>query len=162
MSGRQKDVHALAWHPTVPGRAYEAGGGGAAWSRDGGLSWQPADEGRDRHYTWALAVDPDDPDCWYLSANPGARLAHYGEQSAEARLYRWRGGGPWEPLGGGLPQPLDSFPYALAADPGSLFVGMGDGRIYHSQDRGDHWEQLDVDGDPPACVLALILAQLTC
>jgi photosystem II stability/assembly factor-like uncharacterized protein len=28
--GAQKDVHALAWHPTVPGRAYEAGGRGAA------------------------------------------------------------------------------------------------------------------------------------
>lgn len=26
--GAQKDVHALAWHPTAPGRAYEAGGGG--------------------------------------------------------------------------------------------------------------------------------------
>src|SRR5207248_5570105 len=34
--GAQRDVHALAWHPSAPGRAYEAGGGGAAWSRDGG------------------------------------------------------------------------------------------------------------------------------
>jgi hypothetical protein len=155
--GAQKDVHALTWHPTVPGRAYEAGGGGAAWSRDGGLSWQPADEGRDRHYTWALAVDPDDPDCWYVSANPSARLAHYGEQSAEAYLYRWRGGGPWRPLAGGLPQPLDSFPYALSAGSGSLFAGLGDGRIYRNDDRGDHWEQLDVGPDGPTCVLELIL-----
>jgi hypothetical protein len=137
--GAQKDVHALAWHPTAPGRAYEAGGGGAAWSRDGGLSWQAADEGRDRHYTWGLAVDPNDPDCWYVSANPSAQLAHYGERSAEAYLYLWRVGGPWEPLGGGLPQPLDSFPYALAADADSLFAGLGDGRIYRSEDRGDHW-----------------------
>jgi photosystem II stability/assembly factor-like uncharacterized protein len=89
--GAQEDVHALAWHPTVPDRAYEAGGGGAAWSRDGGLSWQAADEGRDRHYTWGLAVDVDDPECWYVSANPNARLAHYGEPGAEAYIYRWRG-----------------------------------------------------------------------
>ena len=27
--GAQRDVHSLAWHPGVPGRAYEAGGGGA-------------------------------------------------------------------------------------------------------------------------------------
>jgi hypothetical protein len=155
--GAQKDVHALAWHPTVPGRAYEAGGGGAAWSRDGGLSWQPADEGRDRHYTWGLAVDPDDPDCWYVSANPSARLAHYGEQGAEAYIYRWRGHGPWEPLGGGLRQPLDSFPYALAVDSNILFAGLVDGRIYRSEDRGDHWQQLDIGGDLPTCVLALIL-----
>lgn len=153
----QKDVHALAWHPTVPGRAYEAGGGGAAWSRDSGLSWQAADEGRDRHYTWALAVDPDDPECWYVSANPGARLAHYGEQSAEAHVYRRRGGGPWEPLDGGLPQPVDSFPYALAMGASTLIAGLGDGRIYMSEDRGDRWEQLTVNGNPPSCVLALIL-----
>jgi photosystem II stability/assembly factor-like uncharacterized protein len=155
--GAQKDVHALAWHPAVPGRAYEAGGGGAAWSRDNGLTWQAADEGRDRHYTWGLAIDPDDPDCWYVSASPSARLAHYGEQSAEARLYRWRGGGPWEPLGGGLPQPLDSFPYALAADAESLYAGFGDGRIYRSDDRGDHWVQLSIHGAAPSCVLAVAL-----
>jgi photosystem II stability/assembly factor-like uncharacterized protein len=154
--GAQKDVHALAWHPTVPGRAYEAGGGGAAWSHDGGHSWQGVDEGRDCHYTWALAVDPDDPDCWYVSANPGARLAHYGEQSAKAHVYRWRSGGPWEPLGGGLPQPLDSFPYALAMGAGNLIAGLGDGRIYMSEDRGDHWEQLSVNGNPPSRVLSLL------
>jgi hypothetical protein len=159
--GAQRDVHSLAWHGTEPGRAYEAGGGGAAWSRDGGISWQAADEGRDRHYTWGLAVDPDDPDCWYVSANPGARLAHDGEQDAEAYIYRWRGAGPWEPLGGGLPQPLDSFPYALAAGPGALFAGLRDGRIYRSEDRGDHWESFDMDTGRPACVLALTLIPIT-
>jgi photosystem II stability/assembly factor-like uncharacterized protein len=154
--GAQKDVHALAWHPTAPGRAYEAGGGGTAWSRDGGLTWQPADEGRDRHYAWGLAVDPDDPDCWYVSANPGPRLAHYGGQSAEAYIYRWRAGGPWQPLGGGLPRPLDSFPYALAMGPDGLFAGLGDGRVYRSDDRGDHWEQLQIRGDLPDGVQVLV------
>src|SRR6266511_1599253 len=67
--GAQRDVHSLAWHPRVRGRAYEAGGGGAAFSEDGGESWQPADEGRDRHYTWSVAVDPDDPELWYVSAS---------------------------------------------------------------------------------------------
>jgi hypothetical protein len=155
--GAQKDVHASMWHPSVLGRAYEAGGGGAAWSRDGGLSWQPADVGRDRHYTWGLAVDPDDPDCWYVSANPGARLAHYGSENADAYIYRWRGAGPWQPLGGGLPQPLDSFPYILAMTSDSLFAGLGDGRIYRSDDRGEHWNQLDVHGEAPGRVLGLIV-----
>jgi photosystem II stability/assembly factor-like uncharacterized protein len=155
--GAQKDVHALAWHPTVSGRAYEAGGGGAAWSRDAGLSWHAADEGRDRHYTWGLAIDPNDPDCWYISANPGARLAHYGDESARACIYRWRGGGPWEPLAGGLPQPLDSFPYALAMRSDLLYAGLGDGRIYQSADRGQHWVLLDIRGEPPERVLELNL-----
>ena len=74
--GAQPDVHSLAWHPREVGRAYEAGGGGAAWSEDGGDTWQPADEGRDRHYTWSVAVDPDDPELWYVSASTGAYAAH--------------------------------------------------------------------------------------
>ena len=40
-----RDVHCLAWHPSAQGRAYEAGGDGAALSRDGGRSWQRADAG---------------------------------------------------------------------------------------------------------------------
>jgi photosystem II stability/assembly factor-like uncharacterized protein len=146
-AGAQPDVHALAWHPRVPGRAYETGGGGAAWSLDGGVTWQPADEGRDRHYTWALAVDPDDPDCWFVSASTGPYAAH-GRRSPEARLYRWRNTGPWQPLDGGLPQPLDSMPYALAFAGDRLFAGLANGALYASEDRGDRWQRLVLDGDP--------------
>ena len=49
-----RDVHCMAWHPSVPGRAYEAGGDGAAWSHDSGRSWDRADAGRDRRYAWPL------------------------------------------------------------------------------------------------------------
>jgi hypothetical protein len=143
--GAQKDVHALAWHPRVTNRAYEAGGGGAAWSHDGGRTWKPADEGRDRHYTWALALSPLDPDLWYVSASPGPGQAH-AEGRAEAYIYRWRGRGPWEALGGGLPQPLDSMPYALLPMGERLFAGLGNGQLYASQDAGDTWALLPVHG----------------
>jgi photosystem II stability/assembly factor-like uncharacterized protein len=143
--GAQRDVHALAWHPTEPGRAYEAAGGGAAWSHDGGESWQPADEGRDRHYTWALAVDPADADRWYVSASPGPFEAH-GNRPARAALYRWRGRGPWEELDLGLPRPLDAMPYALAATDTHLVAGLRDGRLFESEDGGDTWRSLDVQG----------------
>jgi photosystem II stability/assembly factor-like uncharacterized protein len=154
--GAQRDAHALAWHPAAPGRAYEAAGGGAAWSRDGGRTWQPADAGRDRHYTWALAVDPNDPECWYVSAARGPREAHYAAGQANARLYRWRGQGPWQALDGGLPQPLDSMPYALATAADHLFAGLRDGRIYLSRDGGDSWEQLRLHGDSVPGVRALV------
>jgi len=152
--GAQPDCHALAWHPRVEGRAYEAAGGGAAWSRDGGETWQGADEGRDRHYTWALAVDPGDPDRWYLSASPGPMQAH-GSESAEAHLYRWEGEGPWERLAGGLPERFDSMPYALCAADGSLFAGLADGRLFRSDDGGDGWRELEIEGGPLGAVLAL-------
>jgi photosystem II stability/assembly factor-like uncharacterized protein len=154
--GAQRDAHALAWHPTVTGRAYEAAGGGAAWSRDGGLNWQAADVGRDRHYTWALAVDPGDPDCWYVSASPGPREAHYGGH-AKSYLYRWRGEGPWQALSGGLPQPLDSMIYALATAAGHLFAGLKDGRIFVSQDRGDSWQPLALAGDRLLAIKAMVV-----
>ena len=74
----QPDVHTLAWHPSTSGRAYEAGGGGAAWSTDGGRTWEPADEGREHRYVWALAVDPDEPERWNVSAAAGPREADGG------------------------------------------------------------------------------------
>jgi photosystem II stability/assembly factor-like uncharacterized protein len=152
--GAQRDVHSLAWHPGEPGRAYEAGGGGSTWSFDGGRTWQPADEGRDRHYTWAVTADPGDPDCWYVSASPGPFNAHR-QGKAEAYIYRWRGEGPWEQLDGGLPQPLDAMPYALLARDDQLFAGLSDGRIYQSQDRGDTWNQVLFAGDAVPRVVAV-------
>jgi photosystem II stability/assembly factor-like uncharacterized protein len=143
--GAQPDVHALAWHPTELGRAYEAAGGGAAWSRDGGESWEPADAGRDRHYTWALAIDPADPECWYVSAAPGPYEAH-GRRPAQAAVYRWRGQGPWEELDLGLPRPLEEMPYSLAASRGRLVAGLRDGRLLESEDGGDTWRALGVEG----------------
>ena len=151
--GAQPDCHSLAWHPSTPGRAYEAGGGGAAWSFDGGVSWKAADAGRDRHYTWAVAVDPQEPDCWFVSASTGPYAAH-GRGSAEAIVYRWRGSGPWEPLAGGLPQPLDEMPYALAFADGLLLAGLADGTIYASRDSGDSWEHVPLSGESPERILA--------
>jgi photosystem II stability/assembly factor-like uncharacterized protein len=156
--GAQLDVHSIAWHPTARGRAYQAGGGGAAWSSDGGDTWQPADAGRDRNYTWAVAPDPDDADRWYLSASTGPFAAH-GGRDPQARIYRWSGSGPWQALGGGLPEPLDAMPYALLAADGRLFAGLADGRIYASPDRGDSWEALAVRGDPVGELHALTAAE---
>jgi photosystem II stability/assembly factor-like uncharacterized protein len=155
--GAQPDVHSLAWHPRVPGRAYEAGGGGAAFSVDAGESWQPADEGRDRHYTWSVAVDPDDPGCWYVSASTGPFAAHGGRRP-EARIYRRRDGEPWLPLAGGLPEPLPAMPYALVATEGRLFAGLADGRLWESRDRGDSWAPCTLQGDRPGRLAALAAA----
>jgi hypothetical protein len=151
--GAQPDVHALAWHPAAPERAYEAGGAGAAFSLDGGRSWQGADDGRDRHYTWALAVDPADPDTWFVSANPGPMQAHRDDRAAEAYIYRRRGNRPWEALDGGLPQPLDSMPYALVFDGDTLYAGLADGRLYAGSRDGTDWERVELgDATPPSIV----------
>ena len=154
--GAQRDVHSLAWHPREPGRAYEAGGGGAAWSDDHGASWHPADEGRDRHYTWSVAVDPDDPELWYVSASTGPFAAH-GGGNPQARIFRRRNGG-WDALAGGLPDPLPTMPYALIAASDLLLAGFADGELWESPDRGDTWRRAELHGDPLDGLVALAAA----
>jgi hypothetical protein len=136
--GAKLDAHIIAWHPRVEGRAYQAAGDGAAWSHDGGRTWDAADAGRDLRYCWALALDPGDPERWYVSAASGPGAAHRG-QRARGRLYRWEG--EWEALA----LPAESMPYALAATDGELLAGMSDGRIFRSADRGSSWEDIGVE-----------------
>jgi photosystem II stability/assembly factor-like uncharacterized protein len=152
--GAQPDVHSLAWHPRIVGRAYEAGGGGTAWSEDAGESWHPADEGRDRHYTWAVAVDPEDPERWYVSASTGPYAAH-GGRDPQARIYRKSSGDPWRALAGGLPDPLPAMPYTLLAADGRLFAGFADGQLWNSTDGGELWRACPLRGDTPVALLAL-------
>jgi photosystem II stability/assembly factor-like uncharacterized protein len=155
--GAQPDVHSLAWHEIVPGRASEAGGGGTAFSEDAGETWQPADDGRDRHYTWSVAVDPDDPELWYVSASTGPYAAH-GRRDPQACVYRRRGREPWRLLTGGLPEPLPAMPYALVTGDQRLFAGLADGQVWESQDRGDTWHPCALTGDPLTRLHALVVA----
>jgi len=152
--GAQPDVHSLAWHPRMPGRAYEAGGGGAAFSVDAGETWQPADEGRDRHYTWSVTVDPDDAECWYVSASTGPYTAH-GGGDPQARIYRRRNSEPWQALGGGLPESLPAMPYALLASDGRLFAGLADGQLWESRNQGETWTACTLQGDKLDSLVAL-------
>jgi photosystem II stability/assembly factor-like uncharacterized protein len=155
--GAQPDVHSLAWHPREARRAYEAGGGGSAWSDDAGETWHAADEGRDRHYTWSVAVDPEDPELWYVSASTGPYAAH-GGSDPQARIFRRRTGEPWQTLAGGLPQPLPAMPYALVAADGRLFAGLADGQLWQSRDRGNTWHACTLEGDPLTELHALAYA----
>jgi photosystem II stability/assembly factor-like uncharacterized protein len=146
--GAKRDVHSLAWHPRLEGRVYQAAGDGAAWSRDGGLTWEAVDAGRDLGYCWAVAVDPADPDSWYVSAASGPRAAHSG-RDARGRLYRWSESA-WKQLS----LPDETMPYALAASDDELIAGMADGRILHSGDRGESWADTGVEAGPVIALAA--------
>lgn len=140
-------IQCLAADPVRGGAAYAGLRGQGVWkTSDGGGTWEAADAGRDRHYTWALAVDRSNTDCWFVSASPGPRQAHYGG-GADAFVYRWGGAGPWQALDGGLPQPLNSMPYALVFGDELLYAGLADGRLFASEDRGESWQALRVEGD---------------
>ena len=144
--GALRDCHDLCFHATDGTRAYEGGYSGGATSHDAGLSWSRSREGMDRKYGWAVAADPGRPDVWYVAVAPGPRQAH-GPGSAEAFVFRKVGDAPWEKLGGGLPQPLDSMPYTLATHrdaPGTVLAGLGSGDVWGTEDLGATWAKAPV------------------
>src|SRR5215212_1161338 len=63
------DAHRLLTHPLAPERVYEAAGQGVAVSSDRGASWSTFEGGLDRRYAWAAAIDPADPDLWYVAVS---------------------------------------------------------------------------------------------
>src|SRR3954453_10251661 len=139
--GAKRDAHALAWPPFAEGLAYQAAGDGAARSRDGGRTWEAADGDGRLPYCWALAVDPADPERWYVSAATGPGAAHGGER-ARGRLYR-RDGDGWTALA----LPPDAMPYALAVVDGVLLAGLSDGRVLASADGGASFAEAVTLGD---------------
>jgi hypothetical protein len=153
--GAVLDCHSIKFHPTNGQWVYEGGGGGAAFSQDGGITWRKPKKGLKKKYGWMVAADPSRPEVWYISASGMPNMlrgefappAHV-DGRANATIYRSVGGTPWEPLSGGLPEPLNFMPYALIIDPGAsghLYAGLSNGDVWHTQDYGDAWEQLPVN-----------------
>ncbi len=145
-AGALRDCHSLTFHAKHGDWVYEGGGtgAGAACSRDGGHTWRQPRAGLDRHYGWAVAADPAQPEVWYASLSTGALKAHTDGQ-AQAYIFRSAGGAPWQKIGAGLPQPLTDMPYALLTDPtapGHIYAGLSNGAVWHSGNHGDAWQPM--------------------
>jgi photosystem II stability/assembly factor-like uncharacterized protein len=138
------DAHRLLTHPGAPDRVYEAAGQGVAVSDDRGENWKHPEKGLDRTYAWATAVDPADPDLWYVAVSRSPFAAH-GDGDGEARLMRSSGDG-WSAADdwGTTPQ-LQRMPYALASlpeQPDALLAGLRGGTLLLTEDRGQSWTEL--------------------
>ena len=138
------DAHQLLTHPLAPHRLYEAAGQGIARSEDLGESWRKFEDGLDRRYAWVQAVDPADPDLWYVSVSSSPFKAH-GDGDGDSRLLRSRGNGftaidRW----GDAPE-LRRMPYALATfreRPGQLLAALRGGILLLTGDAGESWSRL--------------------
>jgi photosystem II stability/assembly factor-like uncharacterized protein len=144
--GAHSDAHRLLTHPLAPTRVYEAAGQGIALSEDRGEHWSRLEDGLDRTYAWAVAVDPADPDLWYVALSRGPFAAH-GNGDGEAILVR-ASSGNWEPVGDwGESEELRRMPYALAPlpdQPGTLVAGLRGGVLLLTEDAGSSWDRLAV------------------
>lgn len=151
--GALRDCHTLQFHATNGDWVYEAGGtgAGASFSRDGGRTWKQPRAGLDRHYGWACAADPAQPEIWYVSVSPMFNFpnvvvpAAHVDGKANAYIFRAAGGAVWQKLGAGLPQPLSYMAYGLLTDPampGHLYAGLSNGEVWHSTNYGDTFEKL--------------------
>lgn len=138
------DAHDLCTHPLAPDRLYEAAGQGIARSDDGGQTWRRAEHNLDRHYAWTQAVDPADPDLWYVAISRSPSYAH-GPGDGHAHLMRSRGDG-WAAIDTWGQDPvLRRMPYALTAlpeQPGRLLVGLRGGTLLATDDAGESWSRL--------------------
>ena len=85
-------------------------------------------------------------------------VRRHSRRDPQARIYRRRDAEPWQPLAGGLPEPLPAMPYALCATDGRLFAGLADGRLWESRDQGDSWAAIRLQGDTVNAFLALAAA----
>jgi photosystem II stability/assembly factor-like uncharacterized protein len=143
------DAHELLTHPLAPDRVYEAAGQGIARSENRGESWSKLEDGLDRHYAWAQAIDPGDPDLWYVAVSRSPFAAH-GEGDGQAHLWRSHGDG-WAAVDGWGDSPeLRRMPYALATlpeHPHRLLVGLRGGTLLMTDDAGDSWSRLALELD---------------
>lgn len=135
------DAHQLLMHPLAPDRLYEAAGQGVARSDDRGRSWRHVEHGLDRHYAWAQAIDPADPELWYMAVSRGPFAAH-GDGDGQAHLWRSRGDG-WSAIDNWGSEPeLRRMPYVLATLPArrdGLVVGLRGGTLMLTDDAGESW-----------------------
>ena len=136
-------------------------GKGFVQSNDGGDTWDRPGEGLEHHYLWSVAADPADPSTLVISAALGPREAHDPHQ-AESAIYRRSGGGPWQQVRAGLPEPRGVLASVLAtheAEPGVFYAANNQG-VFHSTNAGVTWEALPIRwpaGTRPGRAQALVV-----
>lgn len=142
--GAARDNHSLKFHAQNGQWVYQAGGtgGGAAFSRDGGKTFQKAKKGLVKKYGIVCAADPIKPEIWYICVGSSPMNAF--SENSKVYLYRTAGGAGWKPIGWQA-HPLTDTPTALTTLPGAaghLYAGLYSGDIWHSADHGDTWQKL--------------------
>lgn len=146
--GGPADTHSLAVNPTDPQHVCSAAGDGFFESRDGGESWQCANQGLRQTYCWSVAVSRAPAPVLLLTASEHAFTAH-NQQIAKSFVYRRSATGLWELAMNGLAALSQARIPVIAAGPlePATFYLATEGTLYRSRDSGLSWEELLVQWD---------------
>ncbi len=118
---------------------------GALWRRSSEHGWQLVHERPVAEDIWAFAADPRVPGRLYLGVSPA--LLHWSDDGGES----WRACDAIRRIPGYEswtfpPPPHISHVRSVAPDPqvvGAVYIGVEEGGIYRSGDRGETWESLN-------------------
>jgi len=144
-SALQSAINCITTSPHAPGVIYIATNDGLYVSRDNGASFELTQIDPDAKRVRSIVFDPRTAQTIYAGTSGG--------------FFRSLDGGKtWEHRGGGMPQTTNVGGMVVsAANPDELYL-LDELRmaIFHSKDRGQNWDRMDVGPLPSLRLLAMI------
>jgi photosystem II stability/assembly factor-like uncharacterized protein len=167
-----RDVHWVMRHPVRLDTIYASTGIGTYRTDDGGKIWKKLDYGMGRAYAIPMTNHGATPNRIYLGAAENGPTSWKGHRTVRSGPYNTvrfsrdtsvetggartqilrsdDAGDSWRFLTDGLPAASGHMTCGFATNPWNsdmLCVAYTDGTVYATRDGGDHWRQLQIDGE---------------
>ncbi len=138
-------INTIVTNPHTPGSIFIGTDEGLFVSQDNGESFKPMPLDEEIHRVRCVVFDPRNAETIYVGASNGFF------RSMDA-------GRTWENRGGGMPLLTDVGAIVIsAANPDELYLSdESRGTLFHSKDRGQNWERVDISQLPSLRMWSLV------